>query len=331
MRVLLIGTAHAGEASTASAGMLAPTVEAELGVAHEFAVASRDLFPAYLAALESRTGLHVPHNAAGILEVALVTGDADRMRRKIPAGCEWVDRDALAKEEPALSPASGAVFHPDDGSVDPRALMDALRAAVASDDRISIARENVCSIAGGENGCTTLTDDENEYHSDQLLLAAGAWTPLIAASGIEQGWIQPVRGQMVAYATRPLRHVVFGPAGYLVPRADGSTMAGSTMEHAGYASGTTDEGLRAVRGAAERLCPALSASPIVSSWAGLRPVTPDFLPIIGRDPARSRVIFACGHSRNGILLAPLTARVVAAIAMHYEPGYDLSQFRPGRF
>lgn len=331
MRVRLVGTTHAGEASSASAGMLAPSVEPELGAAHDFAIASRDRYPAYLAALEARTAHAVPLNLRGILQVALDDERAEVLRSGVTSTSSWLDRASLAAEEPELSHAAGALYHPQDGSVEPLPLMDALRALIARHKNVVTASENACTVHATDLGCNVHTDRESRFASDQVVLAAGAWTPLIEGAGTAAAAVQPVRGQMLAFSAMPVQHVVYGPGGYLVPKSDGNTMAGSTMEHAGFVAETTDTGLSTVRAAAERTCPRLARSEISASWAGLRPVTPDFLPIIGRDPERSRVIYACGHSRNGILLTPLTGEVVADIATDSDARYDLRQFRPGRF
>lgn len=331
MRVRLVGTTRSGEASSASAGMLAPSIGAEAGPAHDFAIASRDRYPVYLAALETRTAHAVPLNSRGILELALDAADAERLQTGIRGPASWLDRAELSLEEPELSHAVGAVFHPRDGSVEPLALMDALRALIARHKNVVTASESVCSINATDLGCNVLTDRENRFASDQVVLSAGAWTPLVDGAGECVAAVQPLRGQMLAFAGGPVRHVVYGAGGYLVPKADGNTIAGSTSEHAGFVAETTEAGLASIRAAAHRLCPVLAGSAITASWAGLRPVTPDFQPIIGRDPERSRVIYACGHSRNGILLTPLTAEAVADIATDSTPRYALHQFRPGRF
>jgi glycine oxidase len=142
--------------------------------------------------------------------------------------------------------------------------------------------------------------------------------------------VAPVRGQMVSFAAAALRHVTYGPGGYVLPRAS-ATIAGSTMERVGFESGTTAEGVGAIVAAARAICPALGEAPVREAWSGLRPVTPDLLPIIGRDPDFPALLYACGHSRNGILLAPLTAHVIAALAAGEDPRHDLAPFSVARF
>jgi glycine oxidase len=176
-----------------------------------------------------------------------------------------------------------------------------------------------------------LTDRESRFASDRVVLAAGAWTPLIAGVGAPARAIEPLRGEMIAFGAAPLRHVTYGPDGYLIPRSDGHTIAGSTSEHAGFDADTTEAGVAAIRAGAVRCCPALADVRVDATWAGLRPMTPDALPILGPDPERERVIYACGHARNGILLAPITGEVVADLVTGAAPRYDLSRFRPGRF
>jgi glycine oxidase len=161
------------------------------------------------------------------------------------------------------------------------------------------------------------------------VLAAGAWSPLI--EGLPRPLpVEPLRGQMISLAASPVRHVVYGHDGYLVPRGD-MTLVGATMEHVAFDVSTTAEGVAGLRAAAAELCPALAGLPVAKAWAGLRPVSPDFLPIIGRDPDSPSLIYACGHSRNGVLMAPLTADCVAALLVGETPPASLAAFGIERF
>ena len=330
LSVRLVGTTHSGNASSAAGGMLAPSVARESGSAHTFALASRDRYPGFVAALAERAGRHIPLNTAGILEVAADLSEASELQYSIERTSSWLTATELTLEEPALDGSAGAVFHPLDGSVEPLPLLDALSAVVAKHDGIMTAREDCRELHATDLGCSVHTDMESRFASDYVVLAAGAWTPLIAGAGDGVAAVRPLRGQMIAFHGTPVRHVTCGAGGYLIPRTDGYTVAGGTMEHAGFESVTTVEAIELIRSRAARLCPALSGAAVHSSWAGLRPATPDLLPIIGADPERPRVIYACGHSRNGILLAPLTAEVVADLVTGAVPRYDLTRFRPGR-
>ena len=332
LSVRLVGTTHSGNASAAAGGMLAPSVGRAPGAAYEFGVASRDLYPTFVAQLAERSGTTVPVSLDGILEAALTDTEAESLQLSLEQPSEWLSPAHVAREEPLLAATSGAVLHPRDGSVEPLPLLDALRAVVAAHDRITAAREDCCELHATELGCSILTDMENRFASDYVLLAAGAWTPLITGAGVAVAGVHPVRGQLIALeaGAAPIRRVICGAGGYLIPRSDGCTVAGGTMEHAGFESVTTQDATESIRARARRLCPTVGTRPVHSSWAGLRPMTPDLLPVIGPDPDRPRVIYACGHSRNGILLAPLTATVIADIITGTPHQHDLSQFRPGR-
>jgi len=145
-----------------------------------------------------------------------------------------------------------------------------------------------------------------------VVLAAGSWSSLIVGAGLSADCIQPVRGQLVALrpASLPLRRIVYGAGGYLVPRPDGRVIVGSTMERVGFDKFPTPQGVGTLLERAQRLCPALAQVPMTSSWAGLRPATKDGLPALGPTPIEG-LHLAVGHLRNGILLTPLTASLVA--------------------
>ena len=353
-------TAHRpGEASPAAAGMLAPTVElADLvTAAHAFALASRDRYPSYLESLRDLSGIAVPLNRLGILELAddpagtvgsptrtvgapartvgAPTHSADASARSADASPpthagEWLDRAALAALEPALSHAPGARYYPEDGAVDNVLLLAALEAALSHSTHLHRSTGGPARSLEFRAHDVVVHLDTGSLAAKQVVLAAGAWAPLIA--GLPRPLpVEPVRGQMLSLQASPLRHVVYGPNGYLVPRAGTHTLVGSTTEHVAFDASTTDIALQTLRATADTICPALTSAPTDRSWAGLRPMTPDLLPIIGRDPDHPSLIYACGHSRNGVLMAPLTADCVAALALNEAPPAELRPFAIERF
>lgn len=327
---MVVGDQRPGEASTAAAGMLAPSVERSVGPAHDFAVAARDLYPPYVETLADETGIRVPLNRLGILQVALSEAGVKGLKRAALAGTEWLDRRTLTEVEPTLGHAMGAMMNPDDGAVDNVTLMRALTAMTDASPLITRLVATVTRVRyDGARPAIELADGAI-HESASVVIASGAWASLIEGLPLLAA-VTPARGQLMSYESIGLRHVVYGPRGYLVPRAHLQTIGGSTMENVGFDATTTDEGLARVRSASEEIAPALSVTPVQAAWAGLRPVTPDLLPLIGPDPDHPGIIYACGHSRNGILLAPLTGEVVAAIAAGESPEHDLSQFRPARF
>jgi len=329
LSVTLVGDQRPGEASAAAAGMLAPSIERAPGPAHTFAVAARDRYASYVEDLAERTGIRVPLNRLGILQVALTSAGVKGLRATAPSTAEWIERNDLAEAEPTLGHGLGAVIHPDDGAVDNVTLMRALTALAEDEPSITVQSDTVIRVdRSGANPRVELSSGRM-IEASKVVIAGGAWSPLI--DGIRLTGVTPMRGQLIAYGGIGLRHVVYGPRGYLVPRVNPQTIAGSTMENVGFDSTTTEEGLARIRSASEEIAPALSVMPVQSSWAGLRPVTPDLLPIMGPDPEAPNIIYACGHSRNGILLAALTGDVVAAMLVGEPVLHDLSQFRPERF
>jgi glycine oxidase len=328
--VTVIDHRRPGEASPAAAGMLAPGVERADGAAHRFAVAARERYPTFLDALAAETGIHVPLNREGILELVLDDDAAERAAADLAPGSEWIDRTRLRALEPRLTPAAGAVYYPSDGAVHNVAMVRALRTLAACDPRITLVSQPATAIELGADGAGVVTRSGDRYRGTTVVLSAGAWSPSLA--GLPRPVpVTPMRGQMYSVADTPLTHVTYGPHGYVVPRGDGSTVVGATMEDAGFEVATTLEGLASVEAAGVEITPSLAGARVLDRWSGLRPVTPDFLPIMGRDPEHPMLIYACGHSRNGILLGPLSGDCVAALALGEAPPHDLSPFSIERF
>ncbi|HEU4563440.1 MAG TPA: FAD-dependent oxidoreductase [Gemmatimonadaceae bacterium] len=329
--VTLVAHRQPGEASPAAAGMLAPGVERAEGPAHDFAIAARDLYPGYVDAIAELTGIRVPLNRDGILELVGDEREADARRRDLPPHARWLSARELRELEPGAAPMAGALFHPRDGAVDNVVLVRALRKLVEASSSVTIVEEPAAAVDAGESRPAVHLASGGRISADTLVLAAGAWTPLLG--GLPRAIpVEPVRGQMIAVAATPLRHVAYGAGhGYLVPRAQGVSVVGSTMEHVGFEVDTTTEGVASLVRIAGAIAPSLADVPALDRWSGLRPVTPDFLPIIGPDPDAPSLLYATGHSRNGILLAPLTGECVARLACGEPLEHDLSPFSITRF
>jgi glycine oxidase len=309
--------------------MLAPSVERAAGPAHVFGVAARDRYPSYVEFLADRTGMRVPLNRLGILQVALSAKGIKGLKKSALDTSSWLDAKDLAELEPALSHGLGAVFNPDDGAVDNVTLFEALQRLAFASDRITGVQDLVSVIDAGDDSVTVRTTSSASYSAGRVVLAAGAWAGQISGASLARA-VTPARGQLVSYSSSPLRHVAYGPRGYVVPRRD-HTIGGSTMENVGFDTTTTPDGIKKVRAASEEICPALVLSAEAIASAGLRPVTPDMLPMIGPDPVRPSLIYACGHSRNGVLMAPLTGDIIADLVTGTPLSHDLAQFRPDRF
>ncbi|HET8947573.1 MAG TPA: FAD-dependent oxidoreductase, partial [Candidatus Polarisedimenticolia bacterium] len=164
----------------------------------------------------------------------------------------------------------------------------------------------------------------------EVVVAAGAWSGALAAPRLAAPPSEPVRGQMLCFlAPGLIHHVVASGEVYLVPRSDGRVLAGATMEKAGFDRRVTGAGLARLAAASLRLVPALADAAFHSAWAGLRPAAPDGLPVIGR--AGPGLLYACGHLRNGIVLAPITAVMVGRLLRGGSPDPEAAPFDPGRF
>jgi len=329
LRVTVIDQARPGAASRASAGLLAPSIAGMPDEVRPMALEARDAYPRFLAMLLDRTDVDVPLDRNGILELASSASDLDERAARAGPGAERLDGPALAALEPALAPHAGAILHPHDGAVDPVRLMAALDVAVARQPRITRFTDEVASFDGRGNLPAFRSKGGTRYASRRLLLAGGAWAG--GLPGLPRAVpVRPVRGQLARLEGLPIRHAVHLTDGYLIPRA-GALIVGATSEETGFDAATTPRGLAALRATATRAIPVLGHAPLADHWAGLRPVTPDGLPILGVDPAVPALHYACGYSRNGILFAPWAADRLAMVLAGAPPSSALSAFRVDRF
>jgi glycine oxidase len=329
------------EASSAAAGMLAPQMEAAgPGPMLDMGLRSRAMYPSLAVELADATGIDIGYVKSGVLAVALTDEDERALgQRRIWQTARGMRVEALAgaaarAREPALGEAvRSALLFADDAQVNPRALARAFsQAAAAAGARFLEGRyvRRVCTHAGVATGVEL---DGDTLTAGTVVVAAGSWSGLVEGAGVPPSVVRPARGQLVAIETRPplFRHVlsVHG-RGYLVPRRDGTVVAGSTVEMVGFRKEVTVGGLAAILALAQTLVPALAEAPVVQSWSNFRPYTEDHLPVLGTTAVRGLVL-ATGHYRNGILLAPITAQAVADLIATGHPSFDLTPFSVGRF
>jgi len=322
------GAAGAG-ASHAAAGMLAACAEAEPGEESLTALGreSQARWPAFAAELLEASGIDVELRPEGTLVVALTADDQARLthqlafQHKLRLPLHWISAAETRRREPHLAgKLAGAVFSPEDTQVDNRKLAAALQlAAEAAGASINAYRavKAISSRAGRVEG--VILADGSKVAADIVVLAAGAW-----ARGIEglqpelRPPVRPIKGQMLALRMDPaaplLNHVLWAPGAYLVPRRDGRLLVGATVEEKGYDTSLTAGGLLSLLEAAWRAVPAVEDLPIDEMWVGHRPGSRDDAPILGAGPLDG-LIYATGHHRNGILLAPITADTIARLAL----------------
>ena len=326
-RVTVLDDPRAGAASRAAAGMLAASTGFPAGI-RASATAARDLYPALVDRLRETTGIDVPLDRRGILEVAEQDEDLAALRAGAPPGTRQINALELRELEPALARHAGGCLYPHDGSVENMILMDALRVAATRHPLVARCVSSVVAARFGAADAVATTESGDRYAARHLVLAGGAWTGQPA--GLPRAIpVRPVRGQIVLLEAQPLRHVVHAPDGYLVPR-DRTLLVGATMEEAAWNAGTTEEARTSLLTAASRIAPGLSEARVVRQWAGLRPMTPDQQPILGRDPDEPALLYACGMSRNGILFAPWAAQQLARLLRGDDDG-ALGPFAIARF
>jgi thiazole synthase len=309
--------------------MLAPSLEGLPPRVRSIALQARDCYPEFLAELHERADVDVALDRSGILQIAGTAAELEALARAAQAPVDVLDDRALAALEPAFEGHAGALLHPHDGAVDNVALMRALDLAVSREPRIMRASEAVVSLDLSSTRPSVTTSTGATYASATVLLASGAWAT--GLSGLPRRVpVHPIRGQLLTLDRLPIRHVTYGAGGYLVPRG-GMLLIGATSEDTGFSNHTTDAGLATLRAIAERAVPGLATAAVVDHWAGLRPVTPDALPILGRDLASPALVYACGFSRNGILLAPWAAARLADLIATERLDDSLSLFSVERF
>jgi glycine oxidase len=327
------------EASTAAAGMLAPQLEAQApGPMLELSMRSRTMYPAWVHRLTALSGVDVGYLESGALQVAFTAAQAHELEATVAwqsalgLRASFLTADEARALEPKLSPDAVAAAHfPDDHQVDPRKLMGALSAAARATG-VTFRSGAVGGLLSTHGRVEGVEVDGARVEADLTIVAAGAWSALVAGVGLEPKHLAPARGQMLELALPrpPLRHILKSGPGYVVPRADGHVICGTTVELVGFDKRVTATGLSTVLQQAMALCPALSEATVVDSWSGLRPWTPDGLPILGKG-SLDGLLLASGHYRNGILLAPITARLLAQVARGERPSVDLAPFGAGRF
>jgi glycine oxidase len=342
LRVVVVERARPGaEASSAAAGMLSPLAEASgPGPFLDLLLRARAEFPAFAARLHDETGTDVAYSGAGTLYLALREDDEAELRERLHwQSAAGLSVDELTAEEarrlePAISPeVRWALRFPGDHQVDPRRLSLALWSAAAhagatfrlGAEAVSVVRERDrvtgVELAGGER-----------IAAGAVVVAGGSWAGRLG--GLPRALpVEPVMGQLLALETVPptFRHVVDSPRCYLVPRADGRLIVGATAEHVGYRKQVTPAGVMRLLSGALEVAPALADAPLAETWAGLRPGTPDGLPVLGADPEIPNLLYATGHYRNGILLAPITGEIVGGMLLAEEPAMDLAPFSIARF
>ena len=295
-------------AGLAAAGMLAPQAEGLCaGSMRDLCIQSRDLYPNWVKDLEAIGQQSTGYWASGILAPSLNTLDSTPFNHDRN---QWADVSKMRAIQPTLSDeVQGGWWFPEDAQVDNRKLYRALQ-AVAQVQTIPIQIATVTEFVHRGDRITGLMTTDGELQAQHYVLATGAWSQELLPIPVK-----PLKGQMLAVTMPmedglPVRTVLFGEDIYLVPRQDGRLVIGATSEDVGFLPGNTPSGIMQLLQGATRLIPAIAHWPIEEFWYGYRPVTPDDLPILGESQYRN-LTYATGHGRNGILLSPITGKLIA--------------------
>ena len=346
LRVRVLERSDPGSgASGIAAGMLAPVGEATWGEEQllEAALASHAMWPDFAGELAEAGGAESSLVRSGALHVALDADEAAELRRRfdlmrsLGLEAEWLTGRECRDLESGLGPSAYAGAHaPHEAGVDPVAVVSALRRACEREG-VEVRSDNavVGALWDGDSICGVATADGEEHPGHAVVLAAGAWSG--SASWIPDRalpLVRPVKGQILTLrgsAASPIaERIVVTERVYLVPRADGRLVAGATVEEMGFDTRVTAGGVHELLREAYRALPDVAELELERAVAGLRPGTPDNAPIVGRSPIDG-LIYATGHFRNGILLAPLTARGVAALLAGEKMPAELEVADPARF
>jgi len=349
LRVMVIERGRVGrEASHAAGGMLAPLAEADrVDDFFKLSVASRALYADFSRELREAAGVDIEYRTEGTLYLALTEEDEEEL------DCRWqwqhaagmnvkrLNAACVHKLEPLITPKlRWALKFPDDHQVDNRRLTVALAAAAQAVGAEfwagTEARRVLTEGSGGRQRIVGVDTTRGELRARCLIIAAGSWSSWLTADEgrpLANFKVEPVRGQMIALEmpAPSVRHVIYSRRGYLIPRLGGFMIAGSTTEHAGYDQSVTAGGAASIIEHALEMVPGVGELAITEIWAGLRPCAPDGWPVLGPDAHIDGLIYATGHYRNGILLAPITAQAISELIIKGESSIDLTPFSVTRF
>lgn len=322
-------------ATRASAGILAPHLEGHIPALRQLASCSLSMYDDFIRRVERDSGRRVEYERHGTLQVALSGSEAQQLSADaLTLGQQGVDHVLLdpagtQRLEPKLTDrATAGLLVPTHGYVSATSLTHALVAA-AEARGARVTTDTAIRIEGGQESAV-VTTKTHVVQADAVILASGCWP--IESRPSPAPPIRPIRGQLVQlHLDEPVAsRVIWGRDCYLVPWRDGSVLVGATSEDVGFDERPTADGIRGLLNAAADLLPALGQARFQEVRVGLRPKGFDDLPIIGRSATMPSVHYALGHYRNGVLLAPITAALVADLVIDGRERAELALVRPDR-
>lgn len=304
-RVTVVERDICGRGATwAAAGMLAPEAERLEGQLLDFGIRSREMYPQWIANLMRLSGLDCGYWCCGMIAPILEESD----RQAVASHPKYINREESYKRQSGLGElVLGALWLPEDGQVNNRQLAQALLTAARSLSIKILEGVTVYQIVRDARRVIHLDTSAGKLQSDRYVLATGAWTRSLLPLPVK-----PIKGQMLSVfdRDRQLQRVIYAPSCYIVPRQDGKIVIGATVEDKGFEQGLTAAGIAQLLNRAISVYPAIANMPITETWWGFRPHALNEIPLLGASDYEN-LILATGHYRNGILFAPITAKLIS--------------------
>jgi glycine oxidase len=315
------------ESSWAGGGILSPVQPWRAPAAvTRLAAWGQGRYPELAAELAANTGIDPEWARSGLL--VLDSGETDQAGAwagQNGVECEIIDDpNAIATLEPACRPASRALWFPAVAQIRNPRLIHALRDELERSGVVCSEQSTVTELLCRDGRVYGVRTEQQDFHTDAVVVAAGAWSAQILAALAIRIEVVPVRGQMLLYRTAPgyIRHILLDGDHYLIPRNDGRVLVGSTVEYAGFDKQTTADARRELQRAAESMAGGLARCEIERQWSGLRPGSATEIPYIGPVPGMENLYLNTGHFRNGLLLAPASARLLADLMLARKSEFD---------
>lgn len=329
LKVLVVEKGEPGrEASWAAGGMLADFPLEMPEALHELATASAAMYPEFVDALQDESGLKIDLRSQGTLLLSDQLLDG-RMADNHILPARLTELEPRLKPAYAMAGANHAIYL-NERSVDPRQLSSAAIAALRHRGIDLSSGNEVLAVDVKDGKACGVRTRKTQFFAGCVVNCAGAWAAQVEPIHFPA---RPVKGQMLCVIMPEkelIRHVVRTPEVYLIPRSDGRMLIGATVEDVGFDKRTVPETIEKLNRDAIELVPDLAEARFWEAWAGLRPGTPDRLPILGTT-AIDGYFVATGHFRDGILLAPITAKIMGQLILGQRPSIDVSKFSASRF
>ncbi len=341
VRVLVLEQHQVGSGATyASAGMVAPLSDSPAGhPLMDLGLQSYRMYEAWVREVEEASGFSIECLPSGILRIALTEEDEGELKAgvrhaaKLGFAVQWLGTEDALEVEPLLSPRiRGASFSPGEPQLNASRYVEALRRAALARGATFLEQTPAVGLARNGAKATGVRTPKETIRAGRVVIAAGSWS---AQAGDWLGLrvpVSPVRGQVVYVdkLAQPLKHTVMRHSSYAVPKGDGTTLVGTTREDAGFDQRVTVGGVASILTHIQDLVPSIAQAAINHTRAGLRPASADELPILGPAPTVENVILATGHGRSGILLTPVTVRIVTGLMLNDAKAPDLGPYSAAR-